>query len=65
MAVSDLFIWDFKKQLVTIPLTDSSEFNCWGEALVCERLNDPTDPTYIAELAKWAAKEELERQNQE
>ncbi len=64
MAVSDLFVWDFKNQLTTIPLTDSSEFNCWGAAVVCDRLNDPTDPTYIAELAAWAAKKELENKNE-
>ena len=49
--------------MITIPLTDSSEFNCWGEAVVCDRLNDPTDPTYLAELAKLATKE-LERKKE-
>lgn len=61
MAVSDLFIWDFKNQVVTLPLTDSSEYNCWGEAILCDRLNDPTDPTYIAEMERRAANEKIKK----
>jgi hypothetical protein len=28
---------------------------------VCSRLNDPTDPTYIAELERIAAKKKIEK----
>jgi len=56
MAVSDLFKWNLKGQKLIIPLVDSSEYTCWGETLVCERLNDPTDPTFIREMEYRRAK---------
>ena len=64
LAVSDLLQWDAKGQKVLIPLVDSSRFNCWGEAIVCTKLNDPSDPTFISEVANKKAEYELEIQKE-
>ena len=44
LAVSGLFIFDYKGQTVRVPLLDSSEQNCWYNTLDCVNFNDPKSP---------------------